>query len=516
MKYMKEKYNIRKYYFLIIIFVAVLIRCINLTQPLLEGGSTRQVENAMIARNFYENKLDIFYPYLNDYGKDPVYQLVEFQLIPFIGAVIYRILGGVYEPVLRCIIIFFFALSVVVLYKFVKYYFDETLALCSVFVFSFSPISIYLGRAFHYEMPMIFFMLLTLYCFSLWKDTMKPIYIFIFSISFGLALLLKAINFYIILILIYLALNKFREKIFKKAELYVFLGVTSMVVLSWYIHAHAVMVKFPNKYSIYYINSFGYIWQMIKYWLVNPVFYKINFDNLVTYTLTPLGFTLAIVGFFLKMENKNELLIYVWLLSACILFAFVPAQAGQGYYQIHFLIPCGLLIGKSVKKLINLDFFNSGILNKKLFVFCILIIVSVVVTRYSIGFYRVPANFRNVVKAGAEIQRLTKKEDLIIASIENSPELLYYCNRNGWPLMIDEEARRERDETEAIDVSNRIYDPIRILEQFRKEGAAYFVSASVEKEFLANQEFSNYMFRNYRALTKNSEFIIFDLKEKIY
>lgn len=514
MKHMKEKNNIKKYYFLIVLFIAVLIRCINLNQPLLEGSATRQVENAMIARNFYQDKLDIFYPYLNDYGKDPVYQLVEFQLIPFIGTVIYRILGGVYEPVLRCIIIFFFALSTVVLYKLVRYYFDETLALCSVFVFSFSPISIYLGRAFHYEMPMIFFILVTLYCFSLWKDKGRPIYIFISSFSFGLALLLKITNFYIILILIFLALNKFREKIFKKVELYIFLGITLMVVLPWYIHARAVMVKFPNKYSIYYINSFGFIWQMIKYWLANPVFYKINFDNLVTYTLTPLGFTLAIAGFFIKVKDKNEWLMYVWLASACILFALVPAQATQGYYQIHLLLPCSLLIGRSIKRLINLEFFGNGAF-KKIFIFLFSIAVSLVVLRYAIGFYKVPENRRNIVKAGKEIQRLTQKDDLIIASVENSPELLYYCNRSGWPFTIDMEAKKLQDKTEGTDISNQIYDPIAILEQLRKEGADYFVSASVEREFLKNKEFLDYMFKNYKVLIKNSKFVIFDLRERI-
>ncbi|MDP1853052.1 MAG: glycosyltransferase family 39 protein [Candidatus Omnitrophota bacterium] len=506
--------NIKANYFLLIFLAAVSLRSVNLTQPLLEGAATRQVENAMIARNFYQDKLDIFYPYLNDFGKDPAYQMIEFQLIPFLGAIIYRLLGGVYEPVLRCIIIFFFGLSTVFLYKLLKYYFDRTLALCAVFVFSFSPISIYLGRAFHYEMPMLFFILASLYYFSLWMDRKKRIYLFISALCCSVALLLKVINFYVIFILLFLAAEKFRGKIFKKLDLYIFAGIVFLFVVPWYMHARSVMVRYPNMYSFYYNDTFGFMWKMMKFWLSNPLFYKINFDNLVTYTLTPLGFGLAIAGFFMKSENRNDRLIYAWLLSACILFIAAPAEATQGYYQIHFLVPCSLLIGKALTKLIKLNFFGKTTFDRKLFICALLLIVFVVVTRYSIGLYRVPESLGNVVKTGKVVQSLTKNEDLLIASAGNSAELLYYSNRSGWPFMIDLEAKRQQDKTDGTDVSRKIYDPIEVLERLRKEGAGYFVSASKENEFLKNKIFSEYMFANYKLIRETPDYIIFDLRGK--
>ena len=506
--------NVKANYFLLIFLAAVSVRSINLTQPLLEGAATRQVENAMIASNFYQDKLNILYPYLNDFGKDPAYQMIEFQLIPFLGAIIYRLAGGVYESLLRCIIIFFFGLSAVFLCKLVRYYFDKTLALCAVFVFSFSPISIYLGRAFHYEMPMLFFILASLYYFSLWRDREKRIYLFISAICCSVALLLKVINSYVLFILLFLAAEKFRGKIFRKLDLYIFAGIILLFTVPWYMHARSVMVRYPNMYSFYYNDTLSFMWQMMKFWLSNSLFYKINFDNLVTYTLTPLGFGLAIAGFFIKSENKNDRLMYVWLLSACILFIAAPAEATQGYYQIHLLLPCSLLIGKSVTKLAKLNFFDKAIFGRKLFIPAILLIVFVVVTRYSIGLYRVPESLGNVVKTGKVVQSLIKKDDLLIASAGNSAELLYYCNRRGWPFMIDLEAKRQQDKTDGTDVSKKIYDPIEVLERLRKEGAGYFVSASKENEFLKNKTFSEYMFTNYKLIKESPDYIIFDLRGK--
>ena len=74
---MKET-TVKKYFF-IIFLVAILIRCLFITHPLLEAASTRQTENAQIARNFYkealQQKLNILYPYLSDDGNEKVYQL---------------------------------------------------------------------------------------------------------------------------------------------------------------------------------------------------------------------------------------------------------------------------------------------------------------------------------------------------------------------------------------------------------------------------------------------------------
>jgi hypothetical protein len=144
------------------------------------------------------------------------------------------------------------------------------------------------------------------------------------------------------------------------------------------------------------------------------------------------------------------------------------------------------------------------------------IIIFLVIFRYSYAYFRVPENFRHVVETGKAVDELTERDALVIASIENGPDLVYYCNRKGWFFRIDMEEKRKEDIVERKYDPNRSYDPIAILEQLREEGgASCFASASKENEFLRNERFSRYMFENYKVIKETPYFIIFDIKTKI-
>lgn len=515
----KSKIKIKKYYFLIILFIAVAIRCINLTQPLLEGASTRQTENAMIARNFYQdkdNKLDIFYPYLVDRGGAKAFQLVEFPLIPFLGALIYFLLGGVYEFALRAISIFFFICAVIMLNKLAKFFFNEEVALYSVFVFSFSPLSIYLSRAFQYEMAMIFFIMSAIYYYARWIQSKSAYKLILSTFCFAIAVLLKIPNLYLIPILFYLIFKEFKRKAYFKLQFYLFFGFVFVLAFLWYRHAYNVMTTYPNPYSVYYTEGFDYIIRNIKYYLTHKMFYKTNFDNLITYTLTPIGFALAIFGLFLDVDgHRSRNVFYVWLLSVITFFMATPAQSMQGYYQIHLLPIFAIMIGKGI-----VVFRHSGtqyyesLVNKKISFVLFFLIIFLVIFRYTYAYYKVPENFRYVAETGKAIDELTEKDALVIASIENGPDLVYYSNRRGWPFMVHLEEKKKHDIASGEDITGRIYDPILYLEILRERGAEYFASASLE-EFLSNERFSRYMFEHYRAVKQTPHFIIFDVKEKI-
>jgi hypothetical protein len=70
----------------------LLCRLFNLTTPLLDYHSWRQTDTAAIARNFYYNGFNIFYPQIDWGGTGPGYVEAEFQLVPFIIAIFYKYL----------------------------------------------------------------------------------------------------------------------------------------------------------------------------------------------------------------------------------------------------------------------------------------------------------------------------------------------------------------------------------------------------------------------------------------
>jgi uncharacterized membrane protein len=184
--------------------LGALVRAINLNQPLLEGASTRQVQTAMIARNFYNRGFRLFYPQVDNFGNNPGYLMQEFYIIPFIAAIFYKLLGGVNEWVLRLLSLLAFIIATIMIYKLTTYYFNKKMGIISTLCFTISPLSIYLGRAVHPEMLMIFFNMATIYAFSRWIYEDRNIYGAWAVISFIFAVLLKVPNLYLILPILFI------------------------------------------------------------------------------------------------------------------------------------------------------------------------------------------------------------------------------------------------------------------------------------------------------------------------
>ena len=88
---MQDK-NIR--YAILIIMSGFVARLINVTDPILEVAGWRQCSTASIARNFYYNGMNIFYPQVLEGGTtNGIVGETEFQLYPFVVALLYKIFG---------------------------------------------------------------------------------------------------------------------------------------------------------------------------------------------------------------------------------------------------------------------------------------------------------------------------------------------------------------------------------------------------------------------------------------
>lgn len=496
---------------IIIILIGICIRLINLTQPLLEGSSSRQITTAMIARNYYTRGFRLFYPQVEGYGDYPGYLMQEFYIIPFIAAIFYKILGGVHELVLRLISTFFYIMATFMIYKLTSYYFNKKIGIISSFCFTVSPISIYLGRAVHPEMAIAFFNITTIYLFSRWLYDDKRYYGIFAIIAFVLSILIKIPNLYLLLPLLFIAFIKFGFRFFKKFRLWFFLIASLIPILMFNYHQYLVRNTFSNPAMDNF--KIEMILKYIRIYLTEKIFYKKIFDDLITYTLTPVGFTLFLISVMFKFKDKRLYVFYFWMLAVIIFFLIMPAQSIQGYYQMHFLPIACIFIAHFIYYLKEMDIYKYMLFNKNLVIVIFMSSVLIIVTRYVYPYYNVPENFHYVVETGRLIDKLIERDALLIASIENGADLLYYSNRKGWPFMIHSEERRKEDISINEDVREKIYDPIIYLEYLRSQRAKYFASASMD-EFLSHKEFSGYMFKNYPIIKQTQNYIIFDIKEK--
>jgi hypothetical protein len=98
--------------------------------------------------------------------------------------------------------------------------------------------------------------------------------------------------------------------------------------------------------------------------------------------------------------------------------------------------------------------------------------------------------------AGKQVERLTPKNSLVV-TIQNSgnTNFLYYSNRRGWRI-------------------NLQYVEPEMIEEFRKQGASYFV-AIYPGDLKRKQRLQDYLFRYYEPMRYSLEYMLFRIDKKL-
>ena len=124
--------------------------------PMADAHGWRQIFNADVARNFAEQSLNILYPRVNWGGAgDPVVSM-EFPLLQWIAAVLFRQFGE-REIICRLLSIVFSLATIAGLYGLANAVWGRAVARGAAFLFAISPSAIFFGRAFISDTPMVCF-----------------------------------------------------------------------------------------------------------------------------------------------------------------------------------------------------------------------------------------------------------------------------------------------------------------------------------------------------------------------
>src|SRR5438094_9059803 len=124
--------------------VGVAVRLILINQPFIDRWSWRQSDVAAIARNFYENGFQFAYPQIGWAGSAPGYVGTEFPILPFGGAVAYKLVG-IHESIGRLETLVLFAISLPFFFLLVRDSFGPTAAVWALFFYSFAPLNLFAG-----------------------------------------------------------------------------------------------------------------------------------------------------------------------------------------------------------------------------------------------------------------------------------------------------------------------------------------------------------------------------------
>lgn len=469
-----------------VLALALAIRFIRLNQPLSEFA-TRQVETAMVARNFYEHGFNLLYPEMDLLGQQGSFAL-EPGLVPFLAALLYKWRHGVEEYLGRLVSIIFWLGTTYVYYRWLSL-FSRRIAIGGVVIFSFLPLSIIMSRTFQPDMAMLFFSILGLYYltrYSLGEGNNK---LWIGAGSMAVAVVLKITALSLLFPFMFLFFKKER-RLGINFWLALFLIISPS--LAWYSHAILLSHLHPS--------SLQKTWTLANW--INPGLWfkaeswRIIFTNLWGATLTPLGFFLFGLGLFLKKEKSIESLFYYWLTGIALsLLVFFYHSQTHIYYWLPLTAVGAYFMASGLSALIEGRLGDR--IYKNIFLRLILILlVGLTIFYYTYPAYRVPRAYGRVKEVAGAVKILIPGKSLVIASCSSGPYFLYYCHRRGWDFWINDPAA----------------DPIEYLEYLRKEGAEYFASANL-KELNEDRKFRDYLYKTYRLIwEKEKSGVVFSLK----
>lgn len=218
--------------------------------------SWAQCQRASIAQCYYEDSMNFFKPRVQRYTPDGGITGMEFPIIYYTGAVLYK-LFGFHEIYLRLVSLIIVTVGLFVgsllLHRYLKNY---ILSLCIIGSAYFSPVLLYYTPNFMPDAPGIAFVLMAWHFLFKYKNEHKPRHLNLF-VTFGtLAALLKVISlmlFIIVVAIIILDKLKFYKKeitgdiFYKNWRVLIGVCIGTFIVFSWYWYARWLAVNYHNE-----------------------------------------------------------------------------------------------------------------------------------------------------------------------------------------------------------------------------------------------------------------------------
>jgi len=468
----------------IVLVLGFVIRLYKINNPVADWHSWRQADTASVSRVYLENGINLLLPRYHDISSiqtgmdNPMgYRMVEF---PFYNA-LNVVLAKSFTPIslevwARLINISIAVTSAFFLYLIGKRLMGNYMGLLSAFFYLFIPYNIYFTRVILPDPMGVMFGVISLWAFLEFAHGNKKALLFISSVFFAMALLIKPYLGFYLFPIIYLAIKKYGIKSFFKEKRVIagtlaYLAIAFIPFLLW----RGWEAKFPEGIPFY---EWAFNGNLIRfkpswwYWIFGE-----RLGHLILGSLGLIPFTFGV----LNTKVKN-LFIQAFLGGTLFYVAAVAnANVMHDYYQILSIPAIALAVASGTVFLWEGRIFNK-ILTR------IIVVISIGVMLIT-GWNQIVGNFNinhpEIMEAGEAVDRVTPKDALIVAPYNGDTAFLYQTKRFGWP---------------AIDNS---------IDNIIEEGADYYVSVNLGSKDTKMIE------ARFKTVEKTDKYIIIDLNKPI-
>jgi hypothetical protein len=435
---------LRKHGFAIATGVAILLgfvlRLKGIHDPIFDHPNWRQGDEAAIARNFALLNFNPLYPQTNYDGAPPNYVELELQIVPFLAATLYKIVG-IHEIFGRLLTIGFSLATVGVLASFGRWLFSSPVAgLTAAFAYAVMPGAVYYGRTFTPDATMVFFLTIALYLGARmlvedeapgWRRVAGT------TALLTLAYLAKPVSLVALLPLLAIAIARWRNgRTMPVARLAVFF-VVPLAILAWYQHdvsSHAEWHWSSGIMSIHvmpllgaaltnggaFLAKLGIFWQML--------------GLLERTMLGAIVAPVALVGLGLLIpfaQARSRSLLWTWLAGGLAYVFVVVTYETVDYYMLLLLPLAALLCGAAVDAArVALARFVPRYANLAFGALALALVAGTAAQ----GVAAVAPYYAYNKQAYRDAIALAKTldADALVVTAHYGPDVLYYLDRFGW------------------------------------------------------------------------------------
>ena len=325
----------------------------------------------------------------------------------------------------------------------------------------------------------------------------------------------------------FLFFSKYGAKFFLKRGFLLYFVSSLALPLAWYMYAHSISI---HSDAVYYDLSMqgGFLKRGLTENLFGPTFYQKFLDLLSQLDFTPLGFSFLIVGLFASAGYSHRPFLFIWLCS--VLFYFLPLSdkvMNENFFTLP-LVPIGAVFSSLGFEAVRGGFQRSFLGRGPRVSFNFTVVAALFFLLFSVRYFyhplfQIPKEDENLLKVASEVKGIVAPDEILIAARGSAPDLLYYCDRNGWPFYLAEQKdfrpksvtakwnRLNPEQRGKMEKAGR--DARDWLEFLRGEGADYF-AASYPEEFFKEKELASYLDARYRRIPTQNDFILFDLRKE--
>jgi 4-amino-4-deoxy-L-arabinose transferase-like glycosyltransferase len=423
-----------------LLLTACLLRSAGLDRPLLGHYASKSTLYGMIARNWARGLAPVWQPTVDCLvGGQRGAHMIEFPVSAYVAGAAWRIAGGSLDAWGRSLSAAISVAGVALMYWLVRRWHGEPAALAAGWMLALSPVSIIYGQSFMLEASIVFLTLATLLAWDHWLAKPNPVCLALAACSFALLLLTKIYMLVLLIPLVALAMSAGMHCRPKQVVLTA-LAMAAAVLPAALWYAYAWQATLPGGalaattfFSLH--DAAGkHRWPALLWFSAD--FYRQLLDDLTGPTLTCLGAALALAGL-LHPQWRRHL---PWLGSMALLVFLLPLKFYKmNYYDVVVLPPLAVLVGLGWQTL-----HDRLPLSRKAAIGLLAAGLLLSLRYAALPAFTTPVEDRGVLAAARAVARHSAADEPVVTIHGTSFDLLYYCDRAGWALPIDDDRLAEK------------------------------------------------------------------------